>query len=106
MPFIPSGNNPDEAGFLKYVTEQIMKKDVSRDPYRAAFEEAYAELQEIGGEFGRLLVRRARIEKLLEVLKPRIVAARQSGANHVLQTCPQPGLTVMTRINVVRVPKS
>jgi hypothetical protein len=80
-----------------------MKNDDSRDAYRAVFEKAYAELQEIGGQFGRLLVRRARIEKLMEALKPRIIAARQAGANHLLQTCPQPGLTVMTRVNVVRV---
>ena len=80
-----------------------MKEDASSDAFRAVFEEAYAELREIGGEFGRLLVRRARIEKLMEVLKPRIIAARQAGANHVIQTSPQPGLTVMTRINVVRI---
>jgi hypothetical protein len=79
-----------------------MDKNVSKDAYSAAFEKAYSELQALGGEFGRLLVRRARIEKLMDVLKPRVASAQQVKANYVLQTTPQAGVTITTRINVVR----
>lgn len=43
-----------------------MKQEV----YRFAFEEANSELKEISGEFEQLRVRKERIEKVLEALKP------------------------------------
>jgi len=43
-----------------------MKQEV----YRFAFEEANSELKEIVGEFEQLRVRKERIEKVLEALKP------------------------------------
>ncbi|HLY40551.1 MAG TPA: hypothetical protein VKR52_05020 [Terracidiphilus sp.] len=43
-----------------------MKQEV----YRFAFEEANSELKEIVGEFEQLRLRKERIEKVLEALKP------------------------------------
>ena len=43
-----------------------MKQEV----YRFAFEEATSELTEIVGEFEQLRVRKERIEKVIEALKP------------------------------------
>jgi hypothetical protein len=43
---------------------------MNREVYRFAFDEANAELSQIVGEFEQLRLRKERIEKVVEALKP------------------------------------
>ncbi len=43
---------------------------MNKDVYRFAFEEANAELSQIVGEFEQLRLRKERVEKVVEALKP------------------------------------
>jgi hypothetical protein len=77
-----------------------MRQDAEREIYRAAFAEAYSELEEIFGEFERLRVRRARIEKVVEVLKPKVGSDEAAVITNVRRTIPAKGFTVVTRFTV------
>jgi seryl-tRNA synthetase len=43
---------------------------MTQDTYRFAYEEANAELREISGQFEQLLVRKERVEQVIEALRP------------------------------------
>ena len=43
---------------------------MTQDTYRFAYEEATAELREISGQFEQLLVRKERVEQVIEALRP------------------------------------
>jgi hypothetical protein len=56
-----------------------MKSEVHEDAYRLAFESAASELIEISAAFEELRVRKDRIERLVEVLRPLVVIEEQPG---------------------------
>ena len=56
-----------------------MKSEVHEDVYRLAFESATTELTEISAQFEQLRVRKDRIERLVEVLKPLVDFEEQPG---------------------------
>ena len=43
---------------------------MTQDTYRFAYEEANSELREISGQFEQLLVRKERVEQVIEALRP------------------------------------
>jgi hypothetical protein len=66
-----------------------------QDVYRVAYDEANAELNEILGRFEQLKLRKDRIEKVVEVLKPLVgieaqVAAEESAAQPESEPAYQP----------------
>ena len=52
---------------------------MNKDVYRFAFDEANAELSQIVGEFEQLRLRKERVEKVVEALKPLAGADVQGG---------------------------
>ncbi|MGA2729487.1 MAG: hypothetical protein ABSE96_16895 [Terracidiphilus sp.] len=52
---------------------------MNKEVYRFAFDEANAELNQIVGEFEQLRMRKERVEKVVEALKP-LAASDQQGA--------------------------
>jgi hypothetical protein len=62
---------------LDYAPGEGMKSEVHEDVYRLAFESATSELIEISAAFEELRVRKDRIERLVEVLKPLVEVEEQ-----------------------------
>lgn len=65
-----------------------MSQDMFEAAYRNAFETANAELNEIVSQFDQLRMRKERIEKMVEVLKPLLLEEAQSAA----QASPAPAV--------------
>lgn len=65
-----------------------MSQDMFETAYRNAFETANAELNEIVSQFDQLRMRKERIEKMVEVLKPLLLEEAQSAA----QASPAPAV--------------
>jgi hypothetical protein len=80
---------------------QMMIND-KKEPYRAAYAEASLELKEIFGKIEELHTRRARIEKVVEVLGRKIVSDQGELAQQVHLKTQRPGLTVMTRLTTLK----
>lgn len=60
-----------------------MSQEMFESAYRNALESASAELNDIVGQFDQLRMRKERIEKMVEVLKPLLVEEGQSAAQPV-----------------------
>jgi len=78
-----------------------MKNQTPGDRFRAAFDEASMELQEILMEVEQLSLELEQVEKMVEVLKPNEAHVKNSGAQHVNLKGKRVGLTVLTHLAVV-----
>ena len=78
-----------------------MYDDMSKDKYQAAFDEAAFELQKIQQEFERLSLRRERIAKVVEVLKPKVNFDSHVPTDSLSITSRCAGLTVVTRLSIM-----
>lgn len=84
-----------------------MTNEIPQDKYRAAFDEAAIELEKIHREFERLSLRRERIAKVVEVLKPKVAFDQQVPSENMSLTTRMAGLTVVTRVAILeKVPKA
>ena len=84
-----------------------MRKEMTGDAYREAYNEASTELQKIFGEVERLRIRRERVAKLVEVLNKRFDFQAQLTGDLVIEDpmtwrSQHEGLTVATRIAIVQ----
>lgn len=70
--------------------------------YQAAYDEAASELTKIQQEFERLSLRHERIAKVVEVLGPKIGLATQVPTDSMTLTTRAAGLTVVTRLAIIR----
>lgn len=78
-----------------------MFSDMPRDKYQAAFDEAAFELHKIQQEFERLSLRRERIAKVVEVLKPKVSFDSHVPSDSLSLTSRCAGLTVVTRLSIM-----
>ncbi|HEY1576033.1 MAG TPA: hypothetical protein VGF82_03060 [Terracidiphilus sp.] len=78
------------------------EKNVHKDIYRFAYDEASTELRKILRAFEQLCAQKSRVEKLMEVLKPEVglTEATEDG-KHVKRTTHLPYCTVVTRLTVL-----
>jgi|HubBroStandDraft_5_1064220.scaffolds.fasta_scaffold334750_1 hypothetical protein len=78
-----------------------MSNDYQQNKYQAAFDEAALELQKIQLEFQRLSLRRERIAKVVEVLKPKVSFDGHVESDNMSLTSRRAGLTVVTRLAIM-----
>ena len=79
-----------------------MRKEMTGDAYREAYNEASTELQKIFGEVERLRIRRERVAKLVEVLNKRFGFQAELAEGPMIWRSQYEGLTVATRIAIVQ----
>ncbi|HTB96439.1 MAG TPA: hypothetical protein VK716_05490 [Terracidiphilus sp.] len=78
-----------------------MSNDLPQNKYQAAFDEAALELHKIQQEFQRLSLRRERIAKVVEVLKPKVSFDDHVESDNMSLTSRRAGLTVVTRLAIM-----
>ncbi len=78
-----------------------MTDQFPKDKYQAAFDEAAMELEKIHREFETLSLRRERIAKVVEVLKPKASFDQHVPAETMSLTTRRASLTVVTRIAIL-----
>ncbi len=80
-----------------------MDSNPQKDPYQDALDEATLELHRILGEYEKLCIPREQTEKVVKALNPTIRSSAQVEWGPVEHRDNLDGLTVVTRLTVVRV---
>jgi hypothetical protein len=78
-----------------------MNHDINADKYRAAYDEAALELRKIHTEFEQLCLRKERIAKVVEVLKPKVGFDGHVPTGNISLTTKRSGMTIVTRLAVL-----
>lgn len=78
-----------------------MYSETPKDRYQAAFDEAAFELRKIQQEFETLSLRRERIAKVVDVLKPKVSFENLIPTDNLSITSRCAGLTVVTRLSIM-----
>lgn len=78
-----------------------MMNTKTKEAYRAAFDEASLELKQIFGRIEQLRMRKARIEKVMQVLGRKIGVVEAVTPVEVRRKTHLKGLTVVTRLTAI-----
>lgn len=80
---------------------QMMNNTKTKEAYRAAFDEASHELKQIFGRIEQLRMRKARVERVMDVLGRKIGVVEAVAPVEVRRRSNLKGLTVVTRLTAV-----